>query len=73
MPIFKRNGPQFIERTEQERNAVKPHSKVEAGRAMAQRGNDKNDKRRAELEAKSGKGNLTRNERKELERLMGLG
>jgi hypothetical protein len=67
------NQGQMIERTDEQRNAVPNHPKVEAGKAMAQRGNAKNDKRRSELEAKAGKGNLTRKERQELERLMGLG
>jgi len=68
----KRKGLVKITRSEEQINEVKPHPKVEAGRAMAQRGNAKNQKRREFLEAKSGKGNLTRSERRELERLSGL-
>lgn len=70
---FKNPGKgQPIERTPEQRAAVPSHPKVEAGKAMAQRGNAKNDARREFLEKKAGKGNLTRSERKELERLMGL-
>jgi hypothetical protein len=66
------NQGQPIERTPEQRSAVPPHPKVEAGKAMAQRGNAKNDARRAYLQKKAGKGNLTRKERQELERLVGL-